>query len=698
MPRSLLAILWLLCQPVVFHWKTLISKKGTIPFDLPAFHMPLAAAVVDALRDHRFPWWDPYIYAGYPLHADLQAQILYPPAWLVFWKAVARESTVLYWLEWENVLHVSLAGILAWWLLRRAGCGRWPALFGATVYQLGCFFCSQIQHLGAVCGAAWMPLVWLAILELAGGFSAPWFAALAGALAMAFLAGFPAMILVVYGSALAVAGGFRLSRRAPAWLLLWTGLGVLASMVLVAAQLVPTVLWGPHSQTSLRWTWASGGGLPPKALWSVLWPDWFHVFTPDRYREPFNLTFMYLYHGQAALWLLLAAPWLRTRLPARLFAILVIVFALVMLGSSVPGAEFLFTLLPHTVRGAAYVEFALAAFSLSFAVAAALALEHLTRGRRVWIAGLVAVLTSVELIAVASNRFMNFGEGTWKAADSPGNWFQQPAMLRQVQDWLHETVPPARTDTTQREFRLVAVVQAVRVPSLSGDNPLAPLRMLAYRKLFCQGDDWTRFYTVENVASPLLRAGGVGFLLRYGNVDEKDEASLRQAGWDRIAWEPPAPLAVFRTREPASRYYLAEDVRRAGSETEARDLLRTTDPRRVAIVEGQPAWITPPAGPRIPVKVVSYRPDRIELETNAAGPAWLVAAESWAPDWRALVDGRAADLYPTNLAFQGLPLGAGQHHVTLEYVPRATYAAIAVSGLAWLGMTVWAIRRRKKDH
>ena len=131
---------------------------------------------------------------------------------------------------------------------------------------------------------------------------------------------------------------------------------------------------------------------------------------------------------------------------------------------------------------------------------------------------------------------------------------------------------------------------------------------------------------------------------------------------------------------------------------EARDLLRTTDPRRVAIVEGQPAWTTPAAAPLAPVKVISYRPDRIELETNAARPAWLVAAESWAPDWRALVDGQAADLYPTNVAFQGLRLGAGQHRVTLEYVPRATYAAVAVSGLAWWCLAVWAIRRRKRER
>jgi len=697
MRQSLAALVWLLAQPVLFHWQVLITGKGTLPFDLPSFHAPLASAALDAFHHHRFPWWDPYIYAGYPLHADLQAQILYPPAWLFFWKALARESTFFYWLEWETVLHISLAGLLAWWLLRRAGCGRWTALFGATVYQLGCFFSSQVQHLGAVSAAAWMPLVWLAVLELAAGFSVRWFAALSIGLAMAFLAGFPATILVVYGSAVAVAAGFWLARRASPRLLLWTALGVLASAVLVAAQLVPTMLWSPYSQTSLRWMWSNGGGLPWKVLCSALWPDWFHVFDPKRYHEPYNLTFMYLYHGQAALWLFLAAPWLRMKLPGRLFAVLAVLFLLVMLGNSVPGSNFLFNRLPRMLRGAAYVEFAMAAFSLALSVAAAFALEHLSRGRRAWIPLAVALITAVELYAVASGRFMNYGEGSWKFVDSPGTWFNYPAILEHVHDQINATTPPARTDSNQEEFRLVSLAQSVRVPSLSGDNPLAPLRMLEYRKIFCESVEWARRYTVKDVASPLLPAAGVGFLLRWGSVPANDEQSLRQAGWQRDSWDAPAPLVLFRNTAPTPRYYLVAQVRQARSADEARHMLRSADPRREAVVEASLGWRAGQPSALPPVEVLSYRPDRIDLRTNAAAPTYLVLAEGWAPDWRALVDGRTARPYPTDLAFQGLPLTAGPHRITLEYKPVATYAAMWLSGFAWLVLVVsMAAESRKR--
>jgi hypothetical protein len=215
--------------------------------------------------------------------SHIQAQIFYPLAWPAFLRsALGRNYMIFYWLEWETVLHISLAGLFTAWLLRRLGCGWWPALFGATVYQLGCFFSAQAQHMGAVCGAAWMPLVSLAVTELAKGFSARWFAAMAGALAMNLLAGFPSISLIVFGSALTLALGYWWSGRARAVLLVWLVAGIGVSLALAAAQLVPTAIWSAQSISSCwRWKWADGGGLPPKVLLSALWPDWFHVLSPE---------------------------------------------------------------------------------------------------------------------------------------------------------------------------------------------------------------------------------------------------------------------------------------------------------------------------------------------------------------------------------------------------------------------------------
>jgi len=694
--RTLAVILWIILQPVVFHWRALISQTTYLPFDLPGFHTPLASVVVERLSQRKFPLWNPYIYAGYPLHADIQAQILYPPAWPAFLiSALGEQYTIFYWLEWETVLHISLAGLFTAWLLRRLECSWWTALFGATVYQLGCFFSAQAQHLGAVCGAAWMPLVWLAVAELAKGFSARWFAALAGALGMNLLAGFPSISLIVFGSALALALGYWWSGRARAMLLVWLTAGIGVSLLLAAAQLVPTAIWNPHSLSSWRWKWAGdGGGLPPKVLLTALWPDWFHVLSSELYREPYDITFMYVYNGQAALWLALAAPWLRSSAPVRLFAALAGFFALLMLGTAVPGYKFVFARLPRFVHGMSYVEFTTCAFSLAIAVAAALALHHLTREKRTWIAAAIALATSAELTLVASNRLMNSTSGDWRSVDSSRNYYESDSLLKQLKSLLYERTPPFRTDTTLREYRLASTSPAVRLPSLGGDNPLAPLRLLAYRKLFCESVEWERFYNVKDTASPLLDAGNVGFLL----FDDRDgdEEKLKRSGWDRIQSDSLLPLRVFRNQETMPRYFLVSSVKRANSSNEAEALLKTADLRREAIVEGAPPVQEGNVRDWMPVGVISYQPDHVELRVIALGPAYLVVSESWAPGWEARIDGQPAVVYPTNLAFQGLAIPPGAHKVTLEYVPRASYVAAAISAVAWicLAASVWIGRRK----
>ena len=146
----------LVLQPLVLFWTTLFSKTTHIPWDLTGFHVPLVAVAVDAFRHGRFPLLEPSTYAGYPFHADVQAQLFYPPAWLAF-------ALGSHWLEWLVSLHLILGGVGAYLLLRRLACARSAALFGATAFQLGCFFVSQPQHLGAVSAAAWMPFTWLGI-------------------------------------------------------------------------------------------------------------------------------------------------------------------------------------------------------------------------------------------------------------------------------------------------------------------------------------------------------------------------------------------------------------------------------------------------------------------------------------------------------------------------------------------------------
>src|SRR5215472_9890988 len=183
-------------QPVIFFWHVLVNPSKHIPFDIEGFHLPLISYIGQCVRRGVAPFWDPFPYCGVPIHADSQAQLFYPFTWLAILVGNRSQGhNLFYWVQALVPLHMILAGLFTFLLLRRLGLCRPAALFGASVFQLGGFFASQAQHLGAVCSAPWMPLAILAVFELKSGFRARWVAVLAIAAAMSFLPGFVATYL-----------------------------------------------------------------------------------------------------------------------------------------------------------------------------------------------------------------------------------------------------------------------------------------------------------------------------------------------------------------------------------------------------------------------------------------------------------------------------------------------------------------------
>jgi hypothetical protein len=82
-------------------------------------------------------------------------------------------------------------------------------------------------------------------------------------------------------------------------------------------------------------------------------------------------------------------------------------------------------------------------------------------------------------------------------------------------------------------------------------------------------------------------------------------------------------------------------------------------------------------------------------------PLWnphqlLVLADSYAPGWRASVDGQQVAIHPVNHLFRGVALGAGEHRVRFEYRPESVAAGAAPSLVAaplWLALAAWPLVR-----
>ncbi|HYM62726.1 MAG TPA: hypothetical protein VEZ11_17715 [Thermoanaerobaculia bacterium] len=67
------------------------------------------------------------------------------------------------------------------------------------------------------------------------------------------------------------------------------------------------------------------------------------------------------------------------------------------------------------------------------------------------------------------------------------------------------------------------------------------------------------------------------------------------------------------------------------------------------------------------------------VDVEAQGPAYLVITVTRHKYWNATLDGRSAELLPTNLAYQGLRIPPGRHRVVMRYRNPLVVAGAAIS-------------------
>jgi hypothetical protein len=642
----------LLLEALIFHARVLFYPGYVFPWDFRGVHLPLATFVAGSLRRGEFPLWDPFTYCGVPIYANIQTALFYPPvlaatlaaAWL-------GDETLPRLLAIAVVCQIVFAGVCTYALVRRMGASPAASWIAGTMYELGCFFAAQAEHMGAMQGAAWLPLIWWSVMELRERRSWFWTAALAGGLSMTILAGLPQIAVaaffssVVLGIALSVAGLFR----PRAWWSIPIACGW--ALFLAAVQLVPTAELMHNSVAKYRTEWlGGGGGISPGAFVSLLIPNYWSVFDPAHFHGPGDLTFLYLYSSLVGLALAVAAIVWKPSRSAMAFSLLTLAVTLVMLGEHTPLWRALFPWLPLQVRIGVHPEFLFCAFSLGLAILAGLGAQRFLKERWKVAAGALIVC---DLILVGAGRPMN---GVSLAQD-PGF---SPEAIRQLREATGRTVPPARFDTRPEvSFSWESNAPLLGIPAAGGCDPLAPERMILARLSFSPGPRWGTCFHVVEENSPVAKLMNVGVLV----------------GRDAKLSENPGVLP---------RFFLVNRVQAVRDLDEAAALLHRPafDPASTAIVEGDVRL----SGPAMPgrVRVVSYRASALSLAVQAGSDSFLVATDSYYPGWLATLDGQPVRLYATNVAFRGITVPSGDHRIEMRFAPRILWWSAGVSAVALL--------------
>jgi hypothetical protein len=112
-------------------------------------------------------------------------------------------------------------------------------------------------------------------------------------------------------------------------------------------------------------------------------------------------------------------------------------------------------------------------------------------------------------------------------------------------------------------------------------------------------------------------------------------------------------------------------------------------------------YVGPPG--RVETASESLDNGRFAGRVSATRASWVMLKESYAPHWRATVDGKPVKTTMLAPSFVGVPIPAGTHDVVFQYHSDTKYPAyvaigvITLLGLA-LGPTMWRRYRRRGQH
>lgn len=203
-------------------------------------------------------------------------------------------------------------------------------------------------------------------------------------------------------------------------------------------------------------------------------------------------------------------------------------------------------------------------------------------------------------------------------------------------------------------------------------------------------------YYPRRVRYALLLALGVNLLAAVPDVTPEWLA----ANWPTLRAEP-----IYRDNDgwiyrlPAARplAYLGYGVEAVADERTALSLFTDRQPDEREIAQGWSGAATPlPADGRCEGAGRAAQAIRVQtantitIGTSSACAGLLVLNNSWAPGWRATIDGRDTPVLRANYLARGVLVPAGAHEVRFTYAPASFARGLFVTSMTAIGLLALA--------
>lgn len=324
---DLFACLAIFVTPLPLVLPALVSQNKLMGgHDLRGLFYVVEQYISKTIHNGQLPYWNPYLYSGFPVLGRPDAVLFYPTQFLLRFLVTPNQV-----INWGYSIHIWVAGFGMYILCRYLKLRRWIALLCGLAFMLNGGLITRILdgNIGFTFSLAWFPTVWLFLMLALDNQRRRYYAIAAAAivLALTILSGhptFPGYILIFLGLYCTyrmfvdcqIEGTFRPILRISGIF----GLILLLAFGLAAIQLLPSLIFA--SQSSL----SGGYDLNGANIGALLPENISMIFLPDAYPQPTQGIWEQVpYLGIA---LPLAAPWAFTANKQRLLAIFLSAIAL----------------------------------------------------------------------------------------------------------------------------------------------------------------------------------------------------------------------------------------------------------------------------------------------------------------------------------------------------------------------------------
>ena len=150
--RRFTLVVWLLGIALAgLFWWPLVTGGGFVGGDIYSYYFPQKTFYAEQLQQGHSPFWNDRVGHGYPMLAESQAGVFYPPHLALYtWLEVNTAYSL------SHLLHYVLAFVFTVGYARRFGIPRFGALLAGLVYVYG-WFPTRSCWEWAIIGGPWLP-------------------------------------------------------------------------------------------------------------------------------------------------------------------------------------------------------------------------------------------------------------------------------------------------------------------------------------------------------------------------------------------------------------------------------------------------------------------------------------------------------------------------------------------------------------